>query len=93
MGRDIQRERLSTRLLPFVVKARALGCYSLREMRPIVEAERLKVFPKSGKLTQTGLYHGLQALREKGMDPGPDDVSTAMKRVARRKKAARSKVS
>ena len=91
MGRDIQKERLSTRLLPFVVKARALGCYCLREMRPIVEAERLKVFPKSGKLTQTGLYHGLRALREKGLDPGPDDVSTAMRRIVHRKKAARAK--
>jgi hypothetical protein len=91
MGWVSQEEFLSKRLLPFVRIARGRGCNSLREMRPIVEAEKLKVFPNSGKLTQSALYVGLRAMKELGMDPGPDDASTARKRVIRRKQAARVK--
>jgi hypothetical protein len=91
MGRDIQKELLSKFWLPFVAIARAQGCHSLREMLPVVQTEREKAFPNRRKLTQTRLYLCLRLMREKGLDPGPDDVSTAMKRVARRKKVARSK--
>ena len=91
MGRDIVKERLLKYWLPFVAIARAQGCHSLREMLPVVQAERERAFPTARKLTQTRLYLCLRLMGEKGMDPGPDDMSTAMRRVVRRKQAARLK--
>lgn len=74
-------ERLSyrwklRRLLPHIQYARSLGLHRLNDILEVVRQEFLKECP--GKpLTRITLYRALIRLRQLGLDPGPDDRSTA----------------
>ena len=71
----------------------SLGCHRLDDVLAIVKPRFLKERP--GKpLTRTSLYRAMLRLRELGLDPGPDDRSTARRlgRPTRGKKTAAGKV-
>jgi hypothetical protein len=80
-----------TYLLPFVAIARARGLRTLDEILPVFNEESAKVYPDRKKISRSELRLTLQCLRYYGLDPGPDDRSTAAKyRELKRKMAAKS---
>jgi hypothetical protein len=76
---DVRKIWLFKRILPFVVKARSLGFRSLDDLLLVIQSEWARIYPRRKKLSRSGLYRALLRLRALGMDPGPDDRSTARK--------------
>lgn len=66
-------------LLPAISAARSAGARSLDDMLPIVAPIYGQSFPWKRPLKRLTLYRVLIRLRELGLDPGPDDLSTARK--------------
>ena len=63
--------KCSTKLLPLLKEARVLGLHRLDDLLAYVRPRLFR------GMSRTALYRAMVRLRELGLDPGPDDLSTA----------------
>jgi hypothetical protein len=79
----------SRKMVPYLQKARAEGMHKLEELRafvnPLMEAQHCRPFNSFSAFHRALIY-----LRDLGLDPGPDDKSTARRlgRPTRRRASA-----
>jgi hypothetical protein len=76
---ELRKGYLDKFTLPYLAKARARGCRTVTDLHEAFTEERAKVLPARNKMSRSEFYHLLCELRELGLDPGPDDRSTARK--------------